>query len=287
MGRVVKGYKFEAGFINLVASPHPEGIYPRSLASVANDPVNYWGSNYAAIRAPRQNDKDSFLYDGYLTIWTEVDVSEPSIDKATLQEVDLEEDLKEIFRKRGFNSRTFNYVLDESTHKIAVELLNDQGKTLSAKQAGNIFSMAFSRLSTSGQTYETTVIPEDDALSMVLGLTRIDKIRMVIQRPNPGDHLDTDAAEVLREMEEQNINKDERIFTRQSGADSINLSEANHTRAAVASTDGFVESYGRDEGGLTEKRSTKEYPKIVKRILAAGTTFIQALRNEARRFRDT
>lgn len=86
-------------------------------------------------------------------------------------------------------------------------------------------------------------------------------------------------------MEEQNINKDERIFTRQSGTDSINLSEANHTRALVASTDGFVESTGRDENGQPDRRSTKEYPKIVKRTLAAGTTFLQALRNEARRFR--
>jgi hypothetical protein len=284
----VERNKFASGFINVVASPHPEGIYPRALASIANDPINFYGSSYAAIRAPRQVAKDDpALHEGYITIWTEVDTTEPSIDKATLDQVAIEDDLKEIFKKRGFNSRTFNYVLDASTHKIAVELLNDQGKTLSARQAGNIFGMAFARLNERGQTYEVTVIPEDDALATVLGLSRIDKIRMVIKRPNPGDHLDTDAAEVLREMEEQNINKDERIFTRQSGTESINLSEANHTRALVASTDGFVESAGRDENGQPDKRSTKEYPKIVKRTLAAGTTFMQALRNEARRFRGT
>lgn len=182
----MEGNKFSAAFINLVASPHPEGIYPRALAAVANDPINFWGSNYAAIRTPRPVKDDAGLYDGYLTIWTEVDTSEPSIDKATLEQVALDDDLKEIFQKRGFNSRTFNYVLDEVTHKIAVELLNDQGKTLSARQAGNIFALAFSRLNAKGQTYEVTVMPEDDALAMVLGLNRIDRIRMVIKRPNPG-----------------------------------------------------------------------------------------------------
>jgi hypothetical protein len=145
--------------------------------------------------------------------------------------------------------------------------------------------LGISRLNREGQTFEVTVIPEDDALDFVLSLSRLDRVRMVIKRPNPGDHLDTDAADVLREMEEQNINKDERIFTRQSGTETIKLNNSNLARAAVAATDGFVESGGRDENGVPDKRSTKEYPKVVRSTLEAGTSFLSALRNEARRFR--
>lgn len=281
----MEGSKFEAGFINVVASPHPKGVYPEALQQVANIPVNYWGTNYAAIRAPKPTPEEPGLYEGVFTVWTNVDTTEPSIDKATLEQVELDDDLKAVFEKRGFNNRSFNYVLEESTHTLAVELRNEFGKTVSARQAGKIFSLALSKLNRRGQTFETTVIPEDDALSMVLGLKRLDKVKIVIKRPNPGDHLDTDAEEVLREMEEQNINKDERIFTRQSGTDSINLNEQNQTRAEVAATDGFVESAGRDEDGKPDRRSTKEYPKIVRRTLAAGTAAISALRNEAKKFR--
>jgi hypothetical protein len=281
----VEGNKFVAGFINLVAQPHPEGVYEEALNAVVNSPVQYFGSNFAAIRPASRNPNDPNMLEGVLTVWTDVSTDEPSIDKATLEEVALDEELKRIFAKRGFNNRSFLYVLDTATHTVAVELLNDHGKTLSPRQAGRIFERAFSRLNREGQTYEVTVIPEDDALSQVLAIRRLDKVRIVIKRPNPGDHLDTDAEEVLREMEEQNINRDERVFTRQSGTDSINLNEANHTRAEVAATDGYVESSGKNEDGEVEQRSTREYPKIVKRTLAAGTGAIAALRAEVRRFR--
>jgi len=283
----VEGNRFAAGFVNVVASPHPSGIYPAALRRIANDPIRYYGNSFAALRAPQQNADDPLLHEGILTVWTEVDTTEPSIDKATLEQIALDNDLIEIFRKRGFNNRSFYYILEESKHIIVIELLNDQGKTLSPKQAGNIFSLLFSKLNETGQAFETTVIPEDDALDIVLGLARLDKVRIVIKRPNPGDHLDTDAAEVLREMEEQNINKDERVFTRQSGTEGIHLNDWNHTRAAVAATDGFVESAGRNGEGKPEKRSTKEYPKIVRRTLAIGTGFLLALRDEARRVRGT
>jgi hypothetical protein len=281
----MEGNKFEAGFINIVASPHPIGIYPQSLKLAAGEPIQYYGNNWAAILPPNKSTRDPELYEGILTVWNDVDSSEPSIDKGTLQKKDVENSLKKIFDERGFNNRSFNYILDNVTHKIAVELKNDQGKTISIKQVGKIFDVAFSRLNREGQTYEITVIPEDDALDLVLGLNRLDKVRMVIKRPNPGDHLDTDAADVLREMEEQNINKDERVFTRQSGAETIHLNNANLVRAAVAATDGFVESGGRDDNGEPDKRSTKEYPKIVRNTLDAGASFLSALRNEARRFR--
>lgn len=281
----MEGNKFEAGFVNVVASPHPKGIYAEAINNVANDPVQFYGSSWAAILAPKKSKDDDQLHEGTLTVWTDVDSSEPSIDKATLQEKAVESELKKVFDERGFNNRSFDYILDEKTHKISVALKNEDGKTISARQVGKIFSKAFSRLNAEGQTYEVTVVPDDDALDLVLGLSRLDRIKIVIKRPNPGDHLDTDAAEVLREMEEQNIKKDERIFTRQSGTDSINLNENNRTRAEVASTDGYVESGGRNEDGQPDKRSTKEYPKIVRRTLAAGTTFLSALRNEARRFR--
>lgn len=282
---MAEGNIIAVGFLNVVASPHPEGIYGRSLLAVANKPIRYRGKDYAVILAPRQNADDPLVWEGTLSLWTDVDASEPSIDKATFERKDVEKELRDIFAQRGFNNRGFSYVLDESTHTIAVELLNDTGKTLSIKSAGKIFEMAFSSLNKEGETFDVTVKPEEDALERVLGFSRIDKIHIVLKRPNPGDHHGDDANEVLRELEEQNMKRAEYVFSRQPGTDGIRLNETNRTIAEVAAHNGHVDSSGVDEDDEHDKRSTKEYPRIVRRTLAVGTVFLSALRNEAMRFR--
>jgi hypothetical protein len=196
--------RFQAGFISVAASPHPVGVYAAAIRSVANSPIQYHGSSYAAIGPASPNRDDPTIHEGVIAVWTDVSTDEPSIDKATLEEVALDEEPKSLFKKRGFNNRAFSYVLDETSHHIAVELLNEQGKTLSARQADRIFEKALSRLNREEQTHEVTVVPEADALATVLSLPCLDRLKIVIKRPNPGDHLDTDAAEVLREMQEQN-----------------------------------------------------------------------------------
>lgn len=40
------------GFINVVATPHPEGVYARAMASIANRPIRYRGRDYAVILPP-------------------------------------------------------------------------------------------------------------------------------------------------------------------------------------------------------------------------------------------
>jgi hypothetical protein len=276
---------FAVGFLNVVATPHPAGIYSESLAKTANTPVNFRRNDWAIITEPKQNPDDTAMHEGTVSVWTDIDSTEPSIDKATFEKKDVEEELKKIFDARGFNNRAFSYILDEKTHKIAVELQNTLGKTLSVRQAGKIFGLLFSSLNREGQTFEITVVPQEDAVRHVLALRRLDKVRIVVKRPNPGDHRGGDADEVLRELREQNMKEAEFEFTRQPGTDGIHLNEQNQTRAAVAAQNGHVDSSGVNDAGEHEKRSTKEYPKIVKRTLAAGTVFVTAVRDELRRLR--
>lgn len=279
-----EGGVVEIGFLNVVASPHPEGIYSRSLANIANTPVNIRGKDFAIVTPPKAVERQEGLFQGWVSVWTDIDSSEPSIEKATFRQRDVEAALKKVFSERGFNNRSFHYVLDEATHTIAIELKNDLGKTLSIRQAGRLFEKLFSALNRSGQTFDVTVIPEEDALSRVLGLERIDKIVIVLKRPNPGDHHGTDAEDILRELHEQNMKRAEYTFSRQPGTDGIHLNEDNQTRAEVAASNGHVESSGLEDGERSH-RSTQEYPKIVRRALAAGTGFASALISEVKRFR--
>ena len=168
---------------------------------------------------------------------------------------------------------------------MAVGLKNEEHKTISINQVGKIFDLLLSTLNKEGQIYETTIVPEEDAIEKVLGLARLDRVFILLKRPNPGDHDGGDADEVLRELHEQNIRQAEYRFARQPGTDGIHLNEENETWAEVAAQNGYVQSSGVTEDGERDRRSTKEYPKIVSIPLAAGTAFITAIREQAKRFR--
>lgn len=274
----------EIGFVNIVASPHPSGIYFESLQIVSNVPVNIRGRDFAIITSPKPVSSQDGIFQGLISVWTDIDSSEPSIEKSTFQKIDIEAELKKIFSERGFNNRSFIYVLDELTHTVAIELKNDLGKTLSIRQAGRLFERLMTALNREGQTFDVTVLPDEDALSNVLGMERIDKIHIVLKRPNPGDHHGTDADDILRELHEQNMKRAEYTFSRQPGTDGIHLNEDNQTRAEVASSNGHVESSGLEDGQKMH-RSTQEYPKVIRRVLAAGTLFATAVISEVKRFR--
>lgn len=266
----------EIGFVNIVATPHPTGIYAASLAEASNFPIKYWGSNYAAIRKPKKNSRLPHIYEGVITTWTEINTSEPSIDKETLDSINVEQELIAIFRKRGFNNKEFYYSFNENTHAMGIELLNDQGKSISIVQIEKIIAKAFERISNDSRSFEVTVFPEEDALEKVLSFKRIDRVTIVLKRPNPGDHSAEDAEEILKELEEQKIKQATYDFSRQGGSSGIELNEFNEKRARVASSNGYVKARGLVTRGTSKVRSTKEYP-YVKRIPSEGALSFKAI----------
>ena len=65
--------RIELGPLNIVASPHPHGIYRRALAAVADKEVNLWGSDRAKI-TPFQplEDRPNLLW-GRILVGAEID----------------------------------------------------------------------------------------------------------------------------------------------------------------------------------------------------------------------
>jgi Domain of unknown function (DUF4747) len=275
----------EIGFLNIVASPHPVGVYATALANAANRPIRYRGRDYAVILPPRASRPDKDILEGAISLWTDIDASEPSIDKSTFEKMDVEAALKKVFAERGFNNRTFYYAFDITTHTMAIELRNELGKTISIRQAAKVVDAAFSSLNREGQSFDVTVRPDEDALETVLGFSRLDRVVILLKRPNPGDHHGDDAEEVLRELHEQNMKQARYEFYRQPGTDGIHLNDQNQVLAEVASTNGFVEGYGLDDEQTRKKRSTVEYPFVVKRDVSGISTHSNAVREEVKRFR--
>ncbi len=76
------------------------------------------------------------------------------------------------------------------------------------------------------------------------------------------------------------------IQPRQAKTDGIELSAENETYARVAARNGHVDSSGLDGEGVHDRRSTKEVPKVVRTAIAAGTSFLVALRKIAKSARE-
>lgn len=276
----------EVGFLNIVATPHPKGVYLRLLNTAAEKPVAFWGDFRAAITKPVALHDDATFHTFQMVIWLEVNSDEPTIDKAALKKAGFPREGREFTAKYGVNGRVFYCIFDEKKHLLTAELRNEDRKTVSPGRLERIFVELLSPevLGAESELVEVTVIPTDDAIAYVLGLSRLDKVEILVKRPNQDD-ITSETNRVMAALIEQNAKSERRVISRQPQTDGIELSDENTTYARVAAHNGHVDSSGLDEEGVHDKRSTKEVPKVVKRVIAKGVSYLAALRNVAREAR--
>lgn len=277
----------EACFLNIVATPHPKGVYRRILEIAAEKPVQFWGDYKAAITKPVGLHDDESFRTFQLIIWLEINPDEPTIDKTALKKARFPREGREFTNKYGVNGKVFYCIFDEETHMLTAELRNEDGKTVSPGRVERIFVELMSPqiLGAKTEDVEVTLIPTDDAISYVLGLARLDKVEILVKRPNQDD-ITTETNRVMKSLIEQSAKSERRTIARQPKTDGIELSDENSVYARVAAHgNGHVESSGLDENEVHDKRSTKEVPKVVKYAIAKGVTYLAALRNVARQAR--
>ena len=276
----------EIGFLNIVATPHPQGVYERLMRACAGHQVQFYGEQIAAITTPRAARGEPNLLQGRVVIWTDIDEDQPGVNKRSLSAVNLADMNFAVPRDLGFNGKSFVFVFNTTSHTLAFEARNEFGQTLSPRRAKRIFDLLLSPtvLGLDAELVEVTVIPEDDALAIVLGLERLDRIEILVKRPN-ADDITAATNAIMGELMAQNAKSEDRVLVRQAGTESLDLSEENMTRAEVAASNGYVKSSGKDSDGDSVKRSTREYPKIIRAVVDAGESFISKVRDAARNAR--
>ncbi|WP_156839892.1 DUF4747 family protein [Novosphingobium aquimarinum] len=278
----------QAALLNVVATPHPEGVYERLLRSAAYNVVQYWGSEHAAISPLRKVRNQDGFFDFSLSLWIEINPDEPTIRKEDLAKANFPREGREFSEAYGINGRVFTCVLDTQTHVITVELKNEDGKRLSAGRAELIFQNLLSPLvlGADAEDVEVTLIPQDDALDYVLGFNRLDRLEILVKLPN-NDDITTETNRVLGRLREMNAKSEKSVLSRLAGTDGIEPDEEHQTLARVAAAgNGKVETVGLDEDGEKSERSTREKPKIVRYILQRGQSYLGAIRSVARQARD-
>ncbi len=270
------------GYLNVVATPHPTGVYERLFRAIANTPTKFWGDNTAAITPIRARTGAEYLFTGQILTWVEIDPRSPAVDKRRLEEVALSPDARRLTNALGFNSKVFRFVLDTSNHIISFESRNESEQRLSPRRAQSIFERLLSPnlLGPQAETVDVTIMPEDDALARVLNIGRLDRVTIVIKRPNADDVTD-ETHEVLADLAAQNAKREEITLIRAPQTDGLELSGTNQKLARVASHNGHVTAKGRRADGEPDVRSTKEYPKVDEILVPAGTTFLSRLADAA------
>lgn len=279
----------EAGFLNIVATPHPRGVYPRLLRAAAETPVGYWGSFRAAITKaePVGGKGNDGLYGFQLLVWLEVNPDEPTIHKAQLKKSVFPREGRTFASVYGINGRVFYCVFDEPSHTLTVELKNEEGQRITPGRLGRIFSNLLSPevLGVKAEMVEVTVIPREGALEYVLGFDRLDKVEILVKKPN-NDDITTETNRVLKRLADMKAKSEKSVLVRAPKTDGLELDEEHLMLARVGAVNGHVDSAGLDHAGEHGKRSTREVPKIVRRFVQKGTSYIAVLRNLAKEARN-
>lgn len=267
------------GRLNVVAHPHPEGIYRRIFDALAarKRGVRFFGDRFAAI-SPLSETRDS-VFTGRLATWVEVDREANTIDLDSFEERLFSESGVDIPKSIGLNSRIFNFAFNEATHQLIVETQNIDGQTLSIRLAGRAFQKLLHGLELRGvDSIDVFVASKADALDRILRLPKIKKVEIDLSLPNPDDLSDLEA-EILKELLEGHIKRDKSEITKVAGAETIVLPPHYRAKANIARDNGAVSATGIDEDGEKVVMSTNEYPDeiIVSDDESDGTSSIRSI----------
>ncbi|HMO28592.1 DUF4747 family protein [Enterovirga sp.] len=286
MARGERGTQIILGALNIVASPHPEGIYLRLLESSADIEIELYGNDWAKITKPlaRAGHPDHFL--GQILVWTHVDKSGRWIHKNKNKEA-TDEDKAGITIPDPLqpNFRPFSYGFILSKHRLVVEYKNEFGDRFGAKRAERFFARLFSK-ETLGHEFpevSVTAIPEDDTIQKILSIPRLRRLEIHLRRPNPDD-LSDDVARILAELEEQGAKSQDIILTKAPKIDSLTPNEETVKLAKVAAENGYVRGRGASNDGTVLDESTKEHPKSLVVSVSADQSANVRFRNAMERF---
>ncbi len=254
--------------LNVVAHPHPDGIYRKLFElAAASSPVKYRGDRYARI-SPVTETSDG-VFRGRLATWFEIDPNSHAVNKNSLEEKTLEESGIRLPTDIGFNSRIFYFAFREQGHGLYVELKNDEGQTITPSIARSAFDAILSVVAEGlADDFMVHIASRNDAIEKVLELPTLRKIEIDLNVPNPDD-LSQDHQSVLNEINEMQAKRLQTTAVRAPGQETLILTSRYRVMAELAADNGEFSVEGADEDGLRTHLSTKDMPAKIKEEIAA------------------
>jgi hypothetical protein len=256
----------EVSALNIVASPHPPGIYVKLLTEVAGIEVSLWGSDHAKITEPRPIEGRPDDYYGSVLIWAHINTDIPWINKdkdAEATDEEMQPVVEALPSNLEPNFRPFTYILNQAEHILLIETRNEGWQRFSPTRAKKMFDRLFENLPPDLPEVDITIIPEEETVDKIFAIKRLRKLEIFIQRPNPDD-IGEEYKRVMGHLEQEGA-RSQRI-EKVKAAKKATLTPTEETRqlAVIASTNGYVSGEGKDVSGNPVFESTKDHPKTRK-----------------------
>lgn len=249
------------GVLNVVAHPHPEGIYERVFAAAGEmrRGAKFYGDRYATL-SPVTGVRQG-VFTGRLATWTEVDRNAKTIDTALLEERLFDESGVVIPSGTGLNSKVFNFAFNVDKHQLVLETRNDEDQTISIGLGQRAIAKVLAMVKIPGlEELSVHLVTREDAIARILSLPELRKISIDLFKPNPDDLSDVER-EMLEELEALNAKRNKTELTKSKDADTLVLTPRYRAMAQVAKNNGSVAASGRDEDKEKINLNTKQLPK--------------------------
>lgn len=253
--------------LNIVIHPHSPDTYVNLLkeAYEGNIEAHVQGnlrSRIGAFREDRTTDGD-VLISGYIYFYVSFDPTgkwlninkNDEADEDDMMELNVPDHLKPEFRRT-------RYIFVPKNHKFYFCSKNEYGNSFGPSRVQRALSKIFNNEKITRQYGDVTVtvIPSKEGVERVLNLENMSKLIISFQRPNPDD-LAALEANLLQQMDVENVGRIDTTFSKQKGTEGIQPSEPTKSLAHIAAENGYVKSIGRKDGKAAME-STVDHPEI-------------------------
>lgn len=259
-----KNLKMVIGAINIKIHPHSPEMYIELFkdAIALKSIVPIRGAIHGSLSKFNYLDpKDKTRgFKGNIYKFLNIDPNQPWFDVENEKVADTEV-LKGISAIKNMkpNLSSFMYYFAPLKHRIFFTTYYDK-KGISAKSIGNFFTNLFYEPSIIEKYGEVEVIiePSTDKLDKIMKMSKIDKLELVISRPNPDDHGEAER-KLLERLGRLNAKKLSEQYesisheTLKPDSDLLVLSK-------IAASNGYVKASGRDDSGKKIYESTLAHP---------------------------
>jgi hypothetical protein len=257
--------QIELGALNIVATPHPAGIYSQMLNAVTDRQVKLWGSDRGKITKPKPLEDNPNILVGQILLWAHIDPESPWLNTEKNVEATPDEKRAVVDALPGNlepNFRPFYYAFVEDKHRLVFETRNEFGAHFSPQRAERMFSKLFGLLPKNfPASFDATVIPEADSVEKIFKIPRLFSLEILIKRPN-ADDLGDEYERILKEMEAEGADRYKVEKKKASKAETLTPTKGTKAVAESARENGYVIGKGKDANGKKIVESTEKHPKV-------------------------
>lgn len=255
--------KVELGMVNIVLHPHSPDHYVRLLRKAKTRKlVSKWhGERYGLIQSFSESQEEEGAYIGKIATFTHIDLEGQWFDLQAGEAVD-DEDLPDVNIPQHLRPslRNYHFVFYPRNHRMVFETHGVEGVNASPNVVGRFLSKLLNDdlLVEEFGDATVTVEPRVDALEKVLGIARLERLTIVLERPNSDDSFEYEQ-DVLDRLDRNNAISETNSYRAPKG-EALTPDDIVKKEARVAQSNGYVESRGKDQSGRPDQESTKAHP---------------------------